>query len=42
MNNTWAYIIFAIVMLHLVAGFAWAFIKMNKKPSNKQNNKSDD
>ncbi len=33
MNNTLAYIIFSIVMLHLVAGFVWAFIKMNKKPS---------
>jgi hypothetical protein len=42
MNNTLAYIIFAIVMLHLVAGFAWAFIKMNKKPSNKNNNNQDD
>jgi uncharacterized membrane protein len=35
MNNTLAYIIFAIVMLHLVAGFVWAFIKMNKKPAKK-------
>jgi hypothetical protein len=35
MNNTLAYIIFAIVMLHLVAGFVWAFIKMNKKPVKK-------
>jgi len=33
MNNALAYIIFAIVMLHLLAGFIWAFIKMNKKPS---------
>ena len=33
MNNTLAYIIFSIVMLHLVAGFVWAFIKMNKKPA---------
>jgi len=32
MNNTLAYIIFSIVILHLVAGFVWAFIKMNKKP----------
>ena len=28
---TIAYIIFAIVMLHLLAGFAWAFWKMRKK-----------
>ncbi len=43
MSNTWAYIIFSIVMLHLVAGFAWAFIKMNKKPTHKKNNsKADD
>ncbi len=41
MNNTVAYIIFAIVMLHLVGGFAWAFIKMNKKPGEKkEQNKS--
>jgi len=33
MNNTIAYIIFTIIMLHLVAGFVWAFVKMNKKPS---------
>jgi len=33
MNNTLAYLIFTIVMLHLLAGFIWAFIKMNKKPS---------
>ncbi len=39
MNNTIAYIIFAIVMLHLVAGFVWVFIKMNKKPGDKNNNK---
>jgi len=40
MNNMLAYIIFAIVMLHLVAGFVWAFIKMNKKPAkiNQKNN----
>ncbi len=28
---TVAYIIFAIVMLHLVAGFAWVFYKFYKK-----------
>ena len=33
MNNTLAYIIFSIVMLHLLGGFVWAFVKMNKKPS---------
>ena len=32
MNNTLAYIIFSIVMLHLLGGFVWVFIKMNKKP----------
>ena len=39
MSTTLAYIIFTIVMLHLIGGFAWAFIKMNKKPKekNKQN-----
>ena len=36
MNNTVAYIIFAIVMLHLAGGFIWAFIKMSKKPVNKK------
>ncbi len=45
MNNTLAYIIFSIVMLHLVAGFVWAFIKMNKKPSEikeKENDKTNE
>ena len=47
MNNTLAYIIFSIIMLHLVVGFVWAFIKMNKKPDriNQKDNsdkKSDD
>jgi len=33
MSTTVAYIIFGIVMLHLVAGFVWVFVKMNKKPA---------
>ena len=40
MNNTVAYIIFTIVMLHLAGGFIWAFVKMNKKPANKKPNQN--
>ncbi len=42
MNNTLAYIIFGIVMLHLVAGFIWAFIKMNKKPEKNNGDETSD
>jgi len=35
MNNTLAYIIFGIVMLHLIVGFVWLMIKFNKKPEKK-------
>jgi len=31
MNSDWPYIIFGIVMLHLIAGFGYLFYKMNKK-----------
>jgi len=34
-NLTIAYIIFAIVMLHLAAGFAWVLYKFSKKGSKK-------
>lgn len=39
MNITIAYIIFGIVMLHLVIGFAWVIYKFSKKPSKKENEK---
>ncbi len=39
MNNTIAYIIFGIVMLHLVVGFAWVIYKFEKKPSKKEKEK---
>jgi len=32
MSNTVAYIIFGIVLLHLIVGFVWLMIKFNKKP----------
>lgn len=32
---TLAYIIFAIVLIHLLAGLAWALYKISKKPTNK-------
>jgi len=37
MNNTIAYIIFGVVMLHLVLGFAWVIYKFSKKPDKKEN-----
>jgi len=38
-NLTIAYIIFAIVLLHLLAGFAWVIYKFSKKESKKYNEK---
>ncbi len=32
MEMTVAYIIFGIVMIHLIGGFAWVFYKFMKKP----------
>jgi uncharacterized protein YqhQ len=36
---TIAYIIFAIVLLHLIAGLAWALLKISKKPTHKTEKK---
>jgi len=38
MNNTIAYIIFGVVMLHLVLGFAWVIYKFSKKSDKKNEN----
>jgi len=35
-NFTLAYIIFAIILLHLVAGFIWVFYKFMRKPKEKE------
>ncbi len=35
-NFTLAYIIFAIILLHLVAGFVWVFYKFMRKPKEKE------
>ncbi|GAB4422045.1 MAG: hypothetical protein OHK0039_37740 [Bacteroidia bacterium] len=32
MDLTVAYIVFGIVMLHLLAGFGWVLYRMNRKP----------
>ena len=38
MNNlTLAYIIFAIVLLHIVLGFAWVIYKFSEKSKKKEN-----
>lgn len=33
---TLAYIIFAIVLLHLIGGFIWVFYKFMRKPKEKK------
>jgi len=35
-NLTLAYIIFAIILLHLLAGFVWVFCKFMRKPKEKE------
>ncbi len=35
MNLTLAYIIFGIVMLHLILGFVWVFFKFMRKKDKK-------
>ena len=32
MDNTFAYLIFGIVMAHLLVGVIWLMVKMSKKP----------
>ncbi len=39
MSMTLAYIIFAIVLLHVVVGFAWVIYKFSKKPNHKEKSK---
>jgi len=42
MSNAVAYIIFGVVLLHLLVGFAWVIYKFEKKPSNKKKEDTDD
>jgi len=42
MNNTVAYIIFGIVLLHVLVGFAWVIYKFEKKPGNQKKKDQDD
>lgn len=37
-----AYIIFAIVILHVIGGFVWVFYKFSKKKRNKPDNQADE
>ncbi len=41
MNMTIAYIIFAVVLLHLLLGFAWVIYKFSKKNPEKLQDKED-
>lgn len=34
-----AYIIFTIILIHIIAGLAWAIYKISKKPTGKPGNK---
>ncbi|GEM_PF-3451714 len=41
-SMTLAYIIFAIVLLHVLVGFAWVIYKFSKKPKVKEEQKMSD
>jgi len=40
-SNFWYYVFFAIVMLHLVAGFVYMIVKLSPKKKDKEHKKTE-